>query len=120
LLGLTIDSGRNLDIHDDTANARRNDQRGIFNISGFLTENGAKQLLFRSKLSFRFRSDLTDEDVAWFDLGTYTDDTVVVEILKGFFTNIWNITSDFFRAELGVTRSNLELVDVNRCKDVIL
>ena len=44
----------------------------------------------------------------------------MVEILKSLFTNVRNITSDFFRAELGVTRSHLELVDMNRCKDVIL
>ena len=120
MLGLTIDSGRNLDIHDDTTNARRNDQRGVLNVSCLLAENGTKQFLFRSKLSFRLRSNLADKDVAWFNLSSYTDDTVVVEILKSFFTNVRNITSDFFRAELGVTRSHLELVDMNRCKDVIL
>ena len=120
MLGLTIDSGRNLNVHDNTANAGRNDQRGVLNVRCLLAENGAKQFLFRSKLSFRLRSDLTDKDVAWFNLGTYTYDTVVVEILECFFTNIRNITSDFFRTELGVTRSHFELVDMNRCKDVIL
>ena len=120
MLRLTVYSGRNLDVHDDTADTRRNNQRGVLNISCLLAENGAKQFLFRSKLSFRLRSDLTHKYVAWFNLGTYTNDTIVVEILKSIFTYVRNITSDFFRAELGVTSSHLELVNMNRCEDVIL
>jgi hypothetical protein len=113
LLLLEIDAAGNLYIHDDTGDAGGDDEGSVLHVGGLLAEDGAEELFLGSELGLGLRGDLADKDVARLDLSTDADDAVVVEVLEGLFANVRNIASDFLRPELGVTRGDLELLDVD-------
>ena len=117
---LIVDPGRYLYVHDDSTNARWNNQRSILNIGGFFTEDRAEQLFFRGKLGFRLRRNFADENVTRLHFRTDPNNTVMIEVLERLFTDVRDIARDLFRPELGVASVDLELLDVNRGEDVFL
>ena len=68
---------------NDTFCTARSLQGCILRIAGLVAEDGTEQLLFRSRIRLALRRDLTDEDIAFADVSTDTDETVLVEILGG-------------------------------------
>src|SRR3546814_8779815 len=58
-----------------------------------VAKNGAKQFLFRRRIGFPFRSDLSNKDVPLINLGADTDHTAFVQVLGSFLTYVRNIRS---------------------------
>ena len=85
-----------------------------------LTEDGAQQPLFSSQLRLSLRGHLTHQDIPCADLGPDADDSALVQVLKGIFTNAGNIPGDFFRSQLGVTGFCLVFLNVDRCIYIFL
>ena len=61
-------------VDDDARDAGRNPQRGVADVAGLLTEDGAEELLLRAELGLALGRDLADQDVAGCDLGADADD----------------------------------------------
>src|ERR1035437_5882083 len=118
VIGLFL--GRNLHVHHNAVGAGRNLQRGVFHIGGFLAEDGPQQPLFRSELCFALGRDLADQDVARLHLGTNADDAVGSKVPERLITQVRNVARDFFRPKLGIAGPDLELIDVDRGKDIVL
>src|SRR6202012_2937651 len=95
-------------------------QRGILGITGLVTEDSAEQLFFRGGVAFAFRSDLTDQDIAFLDLGADADDTVLVQVFGGFFRYVGDVRGQLFFTQLGVTNFQLIFGDVYRSEQVFL
>ena len=62
-------TGEDIDIDDDAAFTVGHLQRGIADLAGLLTEDGAQEALFRGEIGLALRRDLADEDVAGGNLG---------------------------------------------------
>src|SRR6202020_2631260 len=61
---------------DDRAlHARRHAERGVANVGGLFTEDGAQKLLFRRHRAFALWRDLADQDVAGAHFSADIDDT---------------------------------------------
>src|SRR5699024_5144402 len=71
------------------------------------------------ELGFTLWCNLTNEDIAGVNLGTDADDTAVVQLFEGILADVWNVAGDLFRSELGVTRFDLVLLDVDGGVDVV-
>ena len=110
-------AGEDARVDDDPFDSRRNPERGIAHLAGFLAEDRSQELLFRRELRLSLGRDLADQDVSRLDLGADPDDAAVVEVLEGLLTDVGNVARDLFRSELGVARNALELFDVNRGED---
>ncbi len=106
-------------LDDRALHARRHPQRGVADVGRLLAEDGAQQLLFRRHRAFALRRDLADEDVARRHFRADVDDAGFVEVLQRFFRDVRNVARDFLRAQLGVARHDLELLDVDRGEDVV-
>ena len=78
------------DVHHNTALAARDDQAGILDVRGLFTENRTEQTLFRSEFRFGFRGDLADENVARFDFGAETDNSVGAEVAENLIAEVWS------------------------------
>src|SRR3954468_22172891 len=76
---LVVDAGRDLHVHDDASDTRRNDEGGVLNVGGLFTENGAEELFLGREFGFGLRSDFADEDVARLYFRTDANDAVVIE-----------------------------------------
>ena len=59
------------------------------------------------------RRHLADQDVARLDVGADADDAGVVEVAQVGLRDVRDVARDLFRAELGVARLDLELLDVD-------
>ena len=73
-------AGEDANVHHRTLDTWRARQRSITYITGFFTENGAKQLLFRRQLGLALRRYLADQDVVVANLGTDADHTRLVQV----------------------------------------
>ncbi len=104
---------------DGAIRAGRHAHGGVANVGCLFTEDGAQELFFRRHRAFALRRDLADEDIARLNFGTDVDDTGFVEVLQRFFRNVRNVTRDFFRTKLGVTRHHFEFFDVNGGEHVV-
>src|SRR5690606_35705972 len=80
----------------------------------------AQKLLFRSQLGLALRGDLADQDVACHDFGTDIHDAGFVQLVQRGLTDVRNVRSDFFRAELGVTGHTGQFLDVDGGQAVFL
>ena len=78
-------------------------QGSISDFSGFFTEDGAQQSFFCGKVVFTLRRYLADQNVCRVNLSTDSDDTFFVQILQRFIADIWNVSGDFFRSQLGIS-----------------
>ena len=94
-------------------------KRGVADVGGLFTEDGAKQFLFRRHRGFALGRHLADQDVAGMHLGTDIDDARLVEIAQAFFTDIRNVAGDRLRPELGVAGHDLEFLDMDRGEHVV-
>ncbi len=117
---LGIETVRNLHVHDDSGNARRNHQRSILHVGRLLPEDRPQKFLFRCQLGLALRRDLTDKNIARFHFGSDADNAVVVQVLQRFFPDIRNIARDLFWSELGVPSGDFELLNVDRSEDIFL
>ena len=82
--------------------------------AAFSPKIARKKTLFRSKLCFRFRSDLTDEDIARLHFSTDADNPIFAKIDQRLFRDIWNIACDLFFTEFCIAGSQLKLFDIDR------
>src|SRR3546814_17324260 len=95
-------------------------QGRVFHVTSLVAKNGAKQFLFRRRIGFPFRSDLSNKDVPLINLGADTDNTVFVQVLGSFLTSVRTIRSKFFFAAFGITDFQFKLLNVARSKETFL
>jgi hypothetical protein len=94
-------------------------QGGVPDFAGLLAEDGAQQALLRGQLGFTLRGDLSDQDVAGFNLGTDVDDAALVQACQDFLGHVGDVTGDFLGTKLGVAGIDLVLLNVNGGKNVL-
>ena len=112
-------AGEDLDIHDDAALAVGDAEGGVAHFSRLLAEDGAQQSLLGGELRLALGRDLADKDVAAPDLCADADDAVLVEVLERVLGEVGDVAGDLLFAELGVTRFDLVLLDVDGGEDVV-
>src|SRR5690606_8738030 len=106
-------------LDDGPGNTRRHPQRGIAHVGCLLPEAGPQQLPFRRHRRLALRRHLADEDVTGVHLGADVDNARLAEVAQGILTDVRDVAGDLLLAQLGVTRHDLELLDVDRGEDVI-
>jgi hypothetical protein len=100
---------------DDLAGLTVRDlQGGVADLAGLLTEDRAQQPLFRRQLGLALGRDLANKNVTRDDVCSDADDAALVEVSKHFFADVRDVASDLLRAQLGVTRIDFVLFDVDR------
>ena len=112
--------GRNFDVHHLAIDTGRHLERGVLDISSFLTKDSTEQTFFRCQLGLALRRDFADQNIARFHLGTHTNHSVHVEVLQCLFTEVRDVAGDFLRAKLGVPCSHLVLGNVDGRVNVVL
>ena len=85
---------------NNTLQRRRGFQRSVLHITGLVTEDGTEQFLFRRRIRFTLRSNLTDKDITRFDAGTHTNNTVFVKVFSRFLTYVRNVRGQLFHTTL--------------------
>ncbi len=90
-------TGEDFNIHHFTTLAMGHAQGGIFNITRFLTEDGAQEAFFRSQLFFTFRGDLADQNVIGANFSADAHNALFIQVFDGIFTYIGDIAGDLFR-----------------------
>ncbi|CAB4878271.1 unannotated protein [freshwater metagenome] len=88
-------------------------ERSIPNFASLLTKDGTQQTLFRGQLSFTLRCDLANQNITWNNFGTDANNATLVEVLEDFFRHVWNVSSNFLWAQLGVARIDFVFLNVN-------
>ena len=88
--------------------------------SCLLTEDSSQQSFLGSQLGLALRCYLTDEDIARAYLGTYSDDTVLVQILQSVIAHVWDISCDLLRSQLGISCFCLQIFDMDRSILILL
>ena len=83
--------GEDFGIDDDSFNPVGDSQRGIPDIPGFFTKNGAKEFLLRRELGFSLGRDFSDEDVPRVHFGPDSNNSALIQILQGLFSDIRDI-----------------------------
>ncbi len=112
--------GKNLDVHYNAGLTVGHPQGGVAYLAGLFAKNSPQQALLGGKFSFPFRGDLPHQDVAGAHLGPYPDDPPDVQIPQGILPYIGDVAGDFLRAEFGIPRFRLILLNMNRGKDIFL
>ncbi len=108
-----------LNVDHRTNHARRNTQRRIFHVGGFLTENGTQQFFFRGQLGFTFGCNLTYQHIVGTHFSTNMNNAGVIQTVQLDFRQIADVACDFFGTQFGVTRHNREFFNVNRSIAVV-
>src|SRR5262249_31013382 len=103
-----------LNVDDGALDARRAIQGSVANVAGLFAEDRTQQLFFRGQGGFALRRSFTDQDVAWLDYRADADHAAFVQVAKERFADVRDVARDLFRAELGITRLDFILLDVNR------
>ena len=116
---ITIFTTENLHIMDDTIGAMWYTKWGITNFTRFFTKDSTEQTFFWCWICFTLRCDFTNENVAFFNFSTNTDDTKLVQMTHGFFTNVWNFACNFFWSKLCITCFRFVFFDSNWSRNVI-
>ncbi len=91
----------------------------IADLSGFLAEDRAQQLLFCRQLSLSLRSNLADKDITCADFRADADDSHLIQILESLLAYAGDISCDLFRTEFGISGFAVILLDVDRCIYII-
>src|SRR6202034_3771902 len=107
-------AGEDADVDHRAFDTRRAGQRGVANIAGFFTEDGAQQLLFWRELGFALGRYLAYQNVVVLDLGADADDSAFVQVAQRRLGDVRNIARDLFRSELGVASFDFKLLDMHR------
>ncbi len=105
--------------YHDTLERGRSLERGILHVTGTVTEDGAEKFLLGSRVRLTLGGNLTDHDVARHNIGTYADDTLLVEVLGSVLAHVGDIGGKFLHTALCLAHVESVLVDVNRSKDVL-
>src|SRR5712671_287380 len=113
-------AGEDLDVDDGALDARRAIERRIANVAGLFAEDGAQQLLFRSQRGLALRRDFADEDIAWLHNGANSNHAAFVQIAQERLADVRDVASYFLGTQLGVTRFDFVLLDVNRGVVIVL
>ena len=71
-------------------------------------------------MGFALWRDFADQHITRLDIGADADDARFIEILEEGFADVRDVTCDFFRTELRVSRFDFEFLNVNRSVVVIL
>src|SRR5487761_1983406 len=108
-----------LDLDHLATLAMRYAQRCVFHITRLLTKDRAQQLLLSGQLRLALRRDFAYQDVAWADLRADIDDAALIQITQAIFAHVRDIARDLLRAELGVARLDLVLLDVNAGEQIL-
>src|ERR1700692_1231912 len=106
-------ASEDLDVDDGAFDTWRAVERSVANVSGFFAEDGAQQLFFRGQCGFALRRNFADQNVAGLDDCADANDAAFVQIAQERLADVRNVPGNFFRAELGVTRFDFILLDVN-------
>lgn len=77
------------------------------------------KLLFRRKLAFGFRSDLSYDDISSLDYGSDPDNTVLIQILELIHRNSRDIIRRLFRPEFRISHLYLIFFDLDRGELII-
>src|SRR5439155_6762421 len=107
-------AGKDLHVDYGAVDSRRGNQRSVFHVGGLLTKDCAQQLLFSGQLRLALGRDFAHQNRSGFDLSADANDAALIQIAQHVFAYVRDVASDFFRAQLRVTRFDLELLDVNR------
>ena len=107
-------AGEHLHVDDSAVHARRHAQAGVLHIGGLLAEDRTQQLLFRGELGLALGRDLAHQRVAGRDFGTDVDDAGLVQTGQLALGQVGDVAGDFLGPQLGVTRQNRQLLDVDR------
>src|SRR5947209_9052033 len=94
-------------------------QRGVFDFTGFLSEDGSQEFLFGGQLCLAFRGNLTDQDVLRPYFRPHVNDAPLVQVAQSLFSHVGDITGDLLGTELGVTSIGFVLLNMNRGKEVL-
>src|SRR6185312_15429948 len=105
-------AGEDFYVHNDAFNSRRAVERSVANVPGLFTKDGTQQLLFRRQLSFTFRRNFADQNVALLDGSPNANDARFIQIAQHGFADIGNVARHFFRTELRVAGFDLVLLNV--------
>ena len=92
-----------LNIYNGTCLAVRNLEGVVSYLSCLLTEDSSEKSFLCGQLGLALRCYLTNKDIARTDLGTYPDDTVLVQILQSVLTNVGDVSCDLLGSELGIS-----------------
>src|SRR5579863_7789255 len=106
-------AGEDFYIHDHAFDSRRTVERRVANVSGFFTENGAQQLLFRGQLGFALGRDLTYQNVALLHSRANADHARFIKIAQHGLADVGNVASNFFRPQLGIAGFDFEFLDMD-------
>ena len=108
-----------LHVNHRAAHACWHAQRRVFHVRGFFAENGAQQFFFRRELRFAFGRYFAHQHVARLYFRADINDAAFVQTVLHFFRQIRNIAGDFFCAQFGITRHNVQLFDMDRGVTVV-
>ncbi len=97
----------------------RNSKAGVFYVTSLLTEDGSQELFFSGQFSLTLGCDLADQNVARCYPCANSNDSFIVEVSQALFTNVRNVTSNFFRSEFRLSGFNFVFVDVYRCVAIV-
>ena len=111
---------KDLGVYNNPVLTVRNLQRGISHLSCLLSENSAKQLLFRRQLCLSLGGNLSHQNITGANFRADANDTVLIQILEGLISDAGNISGNLFRSQLRVTGLRLIFLDMDGCVDIVL
>src|SRR5690606_13677745 len=114
---VTVLPGKHFDIDYDPVGTVWNTKRGITNFSRFFTKDGMQQALFRGKFSYAFWCNLTNENISSANFCTYADNAPLIQITQRLFTDVRNVTRNFFRSQFCITSFRFIFFNMNRSVD---
>ena len=118
LLVVLVDTAEQLLVDHHAEERRLCLERCVLHVARLVAEDGTQQLLFRTRVALAFRGDLTDEDVARFDVRADADDTVVIEVLGSVLADVRNVGGELLHTAFGFAYLHDVLVHVHRREEV--
>ena len=117
---ISIISRKYLCIYDNTILSMGHLQGCIPYFARLLAEGCAKQPLFCSQFGLSLRSYLSYQDIAGTHLCADTDDSSLIQVLKGIIAHSRNIAGNLFWSQLGITGLCLIFLDMHGSIDIFL
>src|SRR5262249_31087312 len=112
-------AGKDLDLDHLALLAMGHAQRGVFDLTRLLPEDGAQQLLLGGEFGLALGGDLAHQNVAGSHLGADVDDAALVEVAQPLLPDVGNVAGDLLGTQLGVARLHLVLLDVDAGEEVL-
>ena len=95
-------------------------KRSISYLTRLLAEDRPQQTLLCRQLRLSLRSHFAHQDISCPHFRSDTDNSSLVQILKGIVADARNIPGNLFRSQLGITRFRLVFFYMNRCIYIFL